>query len=132
MFAMNSKDSLMNARVIALIALISALLAVTMVGCGDDITDPSVEGDTSETQDGTQADECTEETVSDDCPDITIGVWTPTCDGDVLQTPTGTGEMRCIDGACDKDFEVVESDCAAEGKTCGPNTEPDAQGDVCL
>ena len=46
-------------------------------------------------------------------------VWVSTCDGDVLQTPVGSGEATCDDGACRYDFAVDERDCALEGLVCG-------------
>ena len=67
----------------------------------------------------------------EDLPSISI--WYPTCAGQILQTPTGTGEAICQeDGSCGIDFTLDERDCTAEGLTCGANTEPNVQGDTCL
>ena len=68
---------------------------------------------------------------SADLPEISI--WYPTCSGDTLQTPTGTGEPICGESnTCMIDFKVEERDCSAEFATCGPNFEEGAQGDTCL
>ena len=80
------------------------------------------------------ADACLESTceTNDDCEIINISIWYPTCNGDVLETPGGSGVNACVDGRCELDMTLEETDCAAEGKTCGPNPEEGVQGDACL
>ena len=71
---------------------------------------------------------------NEDCPQLHISVWDPTCSGDVLHTPTGSGATTCVEGTCQMDFELEETDCAAEGKVCelyaGRGTR--AGGDACV
>ena len=67
-----------------------------------------------------------------DCPVMEISIWYPTCSGEVLQTPQGTGEALCIEGFCDMDFSIEETDCAENGGSCGPVEEGEGQGDQCI
>ena len=69
--------------------------------------------------------------VDEDCFDQPmISVWYPTCDGDILQTPTGSGVYTCQQNICVMDFMIVETDCALAGQICALN--PNDQGDICL
>ena len=123
------------------LTFILCLCICTMTGCGDSPEDSSADATASgesaadatpRDDTNTPSDACTPETVDEDCPMISIAVWYPTCDGEVLQTPTGSGDMLCVEGQCQVDMTLVETDCAAEGKTCGANPEADTQGDACI
>ena len=50
-------------------------------------------------------------------------VWVAACEGDVLQTPVGSGAATCDDGVCRYDFAVDERDCALEGLVCGADAD---------
>ncbi|MEC9073466.1 MAG: hypothetical protein VX938_13830 [Myxococcota bacterium] len=68
---------------------------------------------------------------TDDCEQVEIAGWHPTCSGDVLQTPLGTGLIACIEGTCQMDFQIEETDCAAEGKVCVKHAGR-VEGDACV
>ena len=53
----------------------------------------------------------------EDCA-IEISIWTPTCDGNTLLTPTGSGEAICVDNLCDVDFFLEETDCETLNRQC--------------
>ncbi len=78
----------------------------------------------------TFAEECSCNT-KEDCPQLNISIWVPTCSGDVLQTPTGTGDITCVEGTCQMDFGIEETDCAAEGKVCEMYAGR-VEGDACV
>ena len=101
-------------------SFLSVLLLLT-TSCGDD-SEPS-SGDGSDSACTTDAD-CQD--------DMSISIWYPTCSDNVLQTPTGTGEKTCVEGACETDFQLVDTDCEAEGRICGPNPDEGVQGDTCI
>ena len=76
-----------------------------LFACGDRVDDTGDLG------------ECSTDT---DCPQMDY-VWVAACDGDVLQTPSGSGETTCVEGSCEADFQVVESDCTETSQVCGEN-----------
>ena len=95
------------------------LISFTMFGCDS-------ESEVESTSCSSKSD-C----MNEDLPQVSI--WYPTCSGDVLQTPTGTGEPICQeDGMCGVDLTVSERDCAAEGKLCAMNPTEGTQGDACV
>ena len=118
----------------ALRIFLTIALALTLTGCGDDDSTPT---------DGGNGNETVACTTAADCDDgMTISIWYPTCQcsvegdtmvcTDILDTPSGTGEWSCVEGACEHDFTVTQTDCAAEGKVCAQNPDDQVQGDACV
>ena len=67
--------------------------------------------------------------VAEDCETLHYN-WDSICEGDTLVTPTGTGLPDCIEGQCVTDFELVETDCTAQGQVC--DSSVDVGGDACV
>lgn len=114
--------------------VLMALLMLLATGCdpaSSTETDTETDTSTAEGQEESNPSEIQCTTAADCEGGPIISVWTATCDGDVLQTPEGTGEPLCLDGVCSTDFALTETDCAAEGLICGPSEEPGA-GDACV
>ena len=87
----------------------TAILGSVLLGCGGSKNDSDTAADG----------ECT---VAEDCT-MEISVWDPTCDGDILQTPSGSGENDCVEGECVMDFELIETDCTEAGQVCGTDSD---------
>ena len=58
--------------------------------------------------------------VDEDCPIMNV-VWTSACDGNTLQSPTGSGVSTCEQNECVLDLEIVETDCTESNQICGPD-----------
>ena len=61
-----------------------------------------------------------------------ISVWSPTCSGNTLEIPMGSGEYQCIANECVIDFTLEEIDCTLLGQVCDTNPDPTVQGDSCV
>ncbi|MEC9073467.1 MAG: hypothetical protein VX938_13835, partial [Myxococcota bacterium] len=71
-------------------------------------------------------------TTAADCPVTTGAPFMPSCEGDVLTTLGGSGELQCVEGQCSWDSYEEETDCAAEGKVCGYPPESGAAASACM
>jgi len=100
------------------------LLMFAVIGCDAEELTESLEESTEGTESTEAGGEMTCATVVD-CTDMpNISVWEATCDGDILLTPEGSGDVLCVDGFCAVDFTLVETDCSDQGG-CGESDEGD-------
>jgi hypothetical protein len=60
--------------------------------------------------------------VEEDCT-MEIAVWDQTCYGDILQTPSGSGQNDYVEGEWVMDSEVIETDCTEVGQVCSTDSE---------
>ena len=104
------------------------VLMFTVTGCdAEDLSESleeSTEGTNQETESGTESGDISCVTVID-CGDMpNNSVWEAICEGDILLTPEGSGDVLCVDGTCSVDSTLVETDCSDKGG-CGESDEGD-------